>query len=156
MMKLVTVRDDTGAPTGAIRMGSSLSVAVSFACDAGTICPGLGVVLKHAHGVAIFMVNEELVGGYSLENRVESGTIICALDNPPLLPGGYSFDLYLGDTSGANDVFDVISDAISFDVQGADVFGTGQLPAPQTSLIYWPARFAFTNGAIQEHEGRTD
>ena len=156
MMKVVTVRDDTGAPTGAIRMGSSLSVAVSFACDAGAILPGLGVVLKNAHGVAIFMVNNGFVGGYSLENRVECGTLICALDNPPLLPGRYSFDLYLGDTSGAHDVLDVVSDAISFDVQAADVFGTGQLPAPQSSLIYWPARFAFTNGAIQGHEGRTD
>jgi lipopolysaccharide transport system ATP-binding protein len=155
MMKVVTVRDDAGAPTGAIRMGSSLSVAVSFACDAGAILPGLGVVLRNAHGVAIFIVNEALVGGYSLENRVESGTVICALDNPPLLPGRYSFDLYLSDTSGAHDVFDAVSDAISFDVQAADVFGTGQLPA-QSSLIYWPARFAFTNGAIQGHEGRTD
>lgn len=154
MMKVVTVCDDTGAPAGAIRMGSSLSVAVSFACDAGPILPGLGVVLRNAHGVAIFIVNEALVGGYSLENRVESGTVICALDNPPLLPGRYSFDLYLSDT-GAHDVFDVISDAISFDVQAADVFGTGQLPA-QNSLIYWPARFAFTNGAIQGHEGRAD
>lgn len=154
MMKVVTVCDDTGAPAGAIRMGSSLSVAVSFACDAGAILPGLGVVLRNAHGVAIFIVNEALVGGYSLENRVESGTVICALDNPPLLPGRYSFDLYLSDT-GAHDVFDVISDAISFDVQAADVFGTGQLPA-QNSLIYWPARFAFTNGAIQGHEGRAD
>jgi lipopolysaccharide transport system ATP-binding protein len=156
IMKAVTLHDDTGVPVGAIRMGSSLSVAVSFACDAGAILPGLGVVLKNAHGVAIFMVHEGLVGGYSIQNRVESGTVICALDNPPLLPGRYSFDLYLGDSSGVLDVFDVISDAISFDVQAADVFGTGQLPAPQNSLIYWPARFAFTNGAIQGHEGRTD
>jgi len=152
MMNMVTLRDDTGAPTGAIRMGSSLSVAVSFACDAGPILPGLGVVLKNAHGVAIFTVTEGLVGGNSVENRVASGIVSCALDNPPLLPGRYSFDLYLGDTSGARDVLDVVSDAISFEVQAADVFGTGQVPAPHNSLIYWPARFAFTNGATQRDE----
>jgi lipopolysaccharide transport system ATP-binding protein len=151
LMKVATVRDDTGAPTGAIRMGSSLSVAVSFACDAGGIVPGLGVVLKNAHGVAIFTVHEGLVGGNLVDHRVECGTLICELDNLPLLPGRYSFDLYLGDTSGAHSS-DVVSDAISFEVQPADVFGTGQLPAPQGSLIYWPARFAFTNGAIQGHE----
>ena len=156
MLKVVTLCDDTGAPTGAIRMGSSLSVAVSFASDAGPIFPGLGVVLKNAHGVAIFMVTDGLVGGNSLKNRVGCGTVICALDNPPLLPGRYSFDLYLGDDSGARDVLDVISDAISFEVEAADVFGTGQLPVPHYSLIYWPARFAFTNGAIQAHEGGQD
>jgi lipopolysaccharide transport system ATP-binding protein len=153
MMKVVTLCDDTGAPTGAIRMGSSLSVAVSFACDAGPILPGLAVVLKNAHGAAIFTVTEKLVGGNSLEHRVGCGTMTCALDNPPLLPGKYSFDLYLGDASGGRDVTDVVSDAISFEVQAADVFGTGQVPEPHGSLIYWPARFGFTNGAIQGHEG---
>lgn len=156
MMKVVTLRDDSGAPTGAIRMGSSLLVAVSFTCDAGPILPGLAVVLKNAHGVAIFAVHEKLDGGYSVENRVGSGTVICALDHPPLLPGKYSFDLYLGDTSGALGVLDVVSDAISFEVQAADVFGTGQIPGPNNSLIYWPARFSLKNGTIQGHEERTD
>ena len=127
-------------------------MAVSFVSDAGPILPGLGVVLKNAHGVAIFAVNEQLVGGNSLERRVGSGTVICEFDNPPLLPGKYSFDLYLGDTSG-RDMLDVVSDAISFEVQAADVFGTGQVPTPHNSLIYWPARFVFTNGAIQGDEG---
>jgi lipopolysaccharide transport system ATP-binding protein len=155
LMKVVTLSDDSGTPTGAIRMGSSLSVAVTFTCDAGPILPGLGVVLKNAHGVAIFAVNEKLVGGDLLENRVVCGTVICELDNPPLLPGKYSFDLYLGDTSG-RDILDVVSDAISFEVQAADVFGTGQLPAFDSSLIYWPARFAIRNGTIQGHEEPTD
>jgi len=148
MMTIVTLRDDTGTPTGAIRMGSSLSVSVSFASDC-PILPGLGVVLKNAHGVAIFGVNNGF-GGYHPEKRLGNGTMICTLDRPPLLPGTYSLDLYLGDDSKRGDDLDVICDAISFEVHPADVFGTGRLPAAGTSLIYWPAKFALANGEAQE------
>jgi hypothetical protein len=102
----------------------------------------LPVMLWCQVGTSIEEANNGFVGGYSLENRVECGTVICALDNPPLLPERNSFDMYLGDTSGAHDVFDVVLRRIFFEVQAADVFGTGQLPAPQSSPMYWPARLA--------------
>jgi len=144
MMTGVTLRDDHNAPVAAIRMGSSISVSVAFACQTNPIIPVIGIVIKNSHGVAICGVNNKFIGGYRFEKRVPAGNISCTLDHPPLLPGSYSLDLYLGDA--AHDV-DVVYDAISFEVQPADVFGTGQLPPPGTSLIYWPARFALANGA---------
>jgi lipopolysaccharide transport system ATP-binding protein len=146
LMTVVTLRDDTGSPTGVIRMGSSLEIAVSFASDC-PIFPGIYIVLKNAHGVSIFGVDNGINGDYFLERRVDRGTLVCTLDSPPLLPGTYSLDLYLGDTAKRGDDFDVICDAISFEVQPADVFGTGHLPPPG-NVIYWPAKFALANGAL--------
>jgi lipopolysaccharide transport system ATP-binding protein len=143
IMTAVNLRGDDGSPAAAFRMGSSVSVSVSFCCDSNPIVPVIGIVIKNAHGLAILGVNNKFIGGYRFEGRVGSGTISCKIDRPPLLPGKYSLDLYLGD--GSHDV-DVIYDSISFEVQAADVFGTGQLPPPGTSLIYWPAQFALTNG----------
>lgn len=142
MMTSVTLRDGNNAPVGAIRMGSSISVSVSFTCDSNPILPVIGLVVKNVHGLAIFCVNNKFIGGYRFEKRVGFGTISCTIDNLPLLPGKYSFDVYLGD--GPHDV-DVVYDAISFEVQPADVFGTGHLPPSGVSLIYWPASFALTN-----------
>jgi lipopolysaccharide transport system ATP-binding protein len=139
IMTSVTLRDDRDTPVGAIRMGSSLALSVSFTCERRPIIPVIGVVLKNAHGVAILGVNNKFIGGYHFEKRILSGNISCQLEHPPLLPGHYSIDLYLGD--GAEDV-DVVYDAISLEVQPADVFGTGQLPPSGSGVIYWPAKFA--------------
>jgi hypothetical protein len=129
-------------------MGESLSVSVAFVCDSNPIIPVLGLVIKNSHGVAIFGVNNKFIGGYRFEKRITAGVISCRLDDLPLLPGRYSLDIYLGD--GLQDV-DVIIDAISVEVLSADVFGTGQLPPAGTSLIFWPASFALTNGSASEY-----
>ena len=146
-MTSVTLRDDRDTPVGAVRMGSSLAVSVSFTCKSKPIIPVLGLVLKNAHSVAILGVNNKFIGGYYFEKRILSGSISCQLEHPPLLPGHYSVDLYLGD--GAEDV-DVVYDAISLEVQPADVFGTGQLPPSGSGVIYWPAKFALAiaNGNV--------
>jgi lipopolysaccharide transport system ATP-binding protein len=152
MMTGITLRNGDNVLAAAFRMGAaSLSVSVSFAAESRAILPVIGIVVKNAHGFAIVGVNNKFIGGYRFENRVRSGTISCMVDSPPLLPGKYSLDVYLGD--GAQDV-DVVYDAISFEVQPADVFGTGQLPPPGTSLIYWPARFALANGVPGEPSAR--
>ena len=36
---------------------------------------------------------------------------------------------------------DVISEAISFDLSAADVFGSGRLPPTTAGPIFWPATF---------------
>jgi lipopolysaccharide transport system ATP-binding protein len=146
IMTAVELRDRSETATGAIRMGGSLSVSVSFACDSRPITPVIGLVLKNSHGVALFGVNNKFIGGYRFDRRVAAGVISCTLNDLPLLPGRYSLDLYLND--GAQDV-DVIYDAISLEVTPADVFGTGQLPPAGTGFIYWPASFALTNGCAQ-------
>ena len=147
MMTRVTLRDEKNSPVGSIRMGSSFSVSVSFSSPTSPIVPVIGMVLKNSHGVAICNVNNKFISGYHFETRRQSGTISCTLDHPPLLPGTYSLDLFLGD--GPQDV-DVVFDAISFEVQPANLFGSGQLPQPGTCLIYWPARFALATGAADE------
>jgi len=76
--------------------------------------------------------------------------IACSFDRLPLLPGRYAIDLSLGD--GFREL-DVVNDAITFEVLPADVFGTGKLPPPGSAVVFWPARFAITNG-IQVKEAR--
>lgn len=83
MMTAVTLRNSNDTPAEAIRMGSSISVAVSFACDSSPIIPVIGLVVKNAHGLAIFSVNNKFIGGYRFEKRVGSGTISCTIDDLP-------------------------------------------------------------------------
>jgi len=149
LMTSVSLHDTADVPSAAIRMGTSLSIAVSFSCSSNPIAPVLGIVLKNAHGVSILGVNNRFIGGYHFEQRLAHGIIRCTLDSPPLLPGTYSLDLYLND--GSQDL-DIIHDAIFFDVLPADIFGTGQLPPAGTGVIYWPASFAVFEGIHAEEQ----
>ena len=109
MMTRVEVVAEEGQPPGLVRMGETLSVAVSFSCPMNPISPVLGVVVKSAHGAAIFGINNKFVGGFHVAERVVSGTITAFIENLPLMPGTYLLDLWLND--GVQDL-DVISDAI--------------------------------------------
>lgn len=136
-MTSVTLASGGVEPASYVRMGSTLSVKVSFASKR-QISPVLGVVIKNSRNLAILGVNNKIIQGYRFDQHVSSGIITCSFGNIPLLPESYSLDLYLGD--GPRDI-DVVHDAISIDVLTADVFGTGQLPPPGTAVVCWPASF---------------
>ena len=65
-------------------------------------------------------------------------TIAATFAALPLMPGTYFVDLWLGDEFTD---YDVVHEAASFDVQPADVFGSGKLPPAFAGPIAWPARF---------------
>jgi hypothetical protein len=46
-------------------------------------------------------------------------------------------------TGGTN--FDVVNDAIQFEVQPSDVFRTGKLPPLIAGNVFWPASWTITN-----------
>jgi hypothetical protein len=56
------------------------------------------------------------------------------------MPGTYSADLFLGD---AYRDYDVVHDAISFEVVAADVFGSGRLPDANCGSVFWPASWTY-------------
>jgi len=64
--------------------------------------------------------------------------ITCRFDSPPLMPGKYYLDLYLGDMVGDRDI---VKDAISFEVFACDVFGTGKLPVAALGPFLMPAQW---------------
>jgi lipopolysaccharide transport system ATP-binding protein len=149
MMTAVKLADNEA---GALRMGGSLSVAVSFLSETRSIRPVLGLVVRTAIGAPIFTVNNKFIAGYGFDKAERSGTIVCTIDSVPLMPGTYSIDLYFGDL--AQD-YDIVEDALAFEVLPSDVFGTGKLPLPHCGPVFTSARFALQQrepeeaGAIQ-------
>lgn len=142
IMTMVTLSEGNGDFSAAFKMGGRLTVSVSFDSERA-FTPVLNVTVKNMHGLAIIRANNQFIGGFNFDQRRNSGTITCTFDKLPLLPGRYAIDLSLGD--GFRDL-DVVNDAITFEVLPADVFGTGKLPPPGSAVVFWPARFAMTNG----------
>ncbi len=143
-MLMETARLSSGGQDGVsfIQMGQPLTIAVSFDCkEESSLRPVVGVVIKDKYDVSMFGVNNRIIPGYVYSTAVSKGTISCHFDKMPLMPGSYSIDLYIGEEQTDQDL-DIIFDAIRFDVEAADVFGSGKIPPPLCGNIFVPATFS--------------
>jgi lipopolysaccharide transport system ATP-binding protein len=106
----------------------------------------LAIGIKSVHGVPIFNVSDRDAQRLASCAPAAHGTVICEIPEIPLLPGNYVADLSLGDAGGD---FDVISDAISFEVLPADLLGTGRLPSPALGPIFCRANWRLEPGEFE-------
>ena len=126
-------------------MGSSLSVQIDFDTGEHPFCPVLGVVIKTNVGVPLFGVNNRFIPGYEFGKVQANATITCRIPDLPLMPGIYLIDLYLGNER--RDI-DVVPEAASFEVEPADVFGSGKLPPKAAGPLCWPATWELQASSI--------
>jgi lipopolysaccharide transport system ATP-binding protein len=137
IMRKVILKNADSEPATSFPMGGSVCVEVEF--DAPShLSPVLGIVVKTDTRASVFGIDNRIIDGFHFE-KVQRGTIVCQIDNLPLMPGRYSIDLYFGDRHSS---IDRIEDAISFSIVSADVFGTGKLPPRRCGAFYWPAKWA--------------
>jgi hypothetical protein len=120
-----------------IRMGSPLSIVVTYSHDR-PVRPLLGVAVKTIYGAPVFCVSDRYCEHLADSAPWRSGRVICTIDDLRLMPGTYSIDLYLGE---AAEDFDIVFEAISFEVVAADLNGTGRLPHSSLGPIFCSARF---------------
>jgi hypothetical protein len=64
------------------------------------------------------------------------------LNDLPLRPGRYYVDLFFGNE---HEDFDIVTDALSFEIIPGDFFGSGKLPQASAGPILWPATFSATS-----------
>jgi lipopolysaccharide transport system ATP-binding protein len=136
VMTEVMLGNESSSPAISVRMGSQLSINVAFDSTGLPISPVLGVVIKTAFGSSVFGVNNRFIPGFEFTQGAERARITCTINRLPLMPGTYWIDLYFGDEH--HDI-DVIMDAISFEVEQSDVYGSGKLPPTGSGPIYMNA-----------------
>jgi lipopolysaccharide transport system ATP-binding protein len=146
-MTAVELRDRDGRRVSAVRIAETLTVRVRFTSTDG-LKPVLGIVVKTLTGQPIFTINNRFVPAAPVAQPMKADTIDLTIDELPLVPGSYFIDLYLGDEYVDHDI---VYEAISVEVQEADVFGTGKLPPQGVGPVIVPARFriADANEAVE-------
>jgi lipopolysaccharide transport system ATP-binding protein len=138
-MRLLSEGD---GPTDVVRMGAPFRATVEFSAP-HPIRPILGITLKTAEGMPLFGVSNRWTNQGVNRQPVPGGTVTCAFERLPLMPGTYLIDLYFGDFGDPSRDLDIIRDAISFEVVPADLLGTGMLPRPVDGPVFWPATWTF-------------
>ncbi len=135
LMKALSLFSESRDPAGTVRMGSPLSVQVAFSSPQ-PIRPILGVIVKTGQGAPIFGVSNRWTYQGVDASPVIEGTIACNFEGLPLNPGTYLLDLYFGEFADLTRDLDIVTDAISFEVFAADVYGTGLLPPQFTGPVF--------------------
>ena len=148
IMSSVTLSSGKRSCVSSIRTGSSLSINVAFDSHGSPIQPVLGVMIKTDLGAPIFRVDNRIIPGFDLEKVEAPATISCHLADLPLMPGTYLVDLALGNESRD---LDVVQDAISFEIEPGDVFGSGKLPPTTSGPICWFATWGLQTNEMK-HE----
>jgi len=153
--------------TGAIRfVGASLEqsdgqAVLAFRCGAEaalvlTIENRTSSTIRNLHislgidnemGQRVALLDTELTG--TVMPFVDPGRrdVRVAIRKIPLIPGRYRLTMY---SSINGDVMDWIKDAIMFDVEAGDFYGTGRLPPPGQCLFLTEFDFTFDRGSRKE------
>jgi lipopolysaccharide transport system ATP-binding protein len=140
-MTRATLSDQSGLPSARALMGTDLRITVDFESAEFLDNITYGLVVKNQYSAPIFGVNNLVIPSPPLPHPVRLGSIHCTLPKLPLMPGRYMVDFYFG-SHGHN--FDVIYNAVEFEVDPKDVFQSGRLPPTLAGDVFWPATWEFT------------
>lgn len=132
-----------GQPANTFAIGDSMTVSVGFSMPAGSRlrAPCLGVVIKNSLHAPVAAVNMRMTGSVTVL-PMSSGVISCELEHPPLAPGRYTIDVWLGDST---EDLDHVQDCVVFDVEATDYYGSGVPPFDNLgNLVLRPKWFTRT------------
>ncbi len=137
--------DSAGRPQSFFPLGADVQVEMTFATPPETPLqqPVLGVTINHAGFGPLGTVNMRMTGFDEYEGPYATGTMRCLLPRFAFLPGHYTVDLWLGDGPGDSDV---VYQYLSFDIENADVYGTGKTPFADFGVAFFHAQWELTAG----------
>jgi len=118
------------------RMGDSIMVRLHYVNrihkDIKRIL--VGITIKNQMGIRLFIQHNKLSGD-KITLNADGGVLACTLPGLPLIAGRYYITYsFLEHEALGGDYIDSIENAVSFDVEEADYFGTGELPHPEHGL----------------------
>jgi len=134
IIQRVRVLNDEGVEATSISCGGKFTIEVEFETENNVSIaePVLGIVVNHGTLGTVMGVNTRMTGFRDVV-PAKAGMFACHLGDLPLLPGNYTVDVWFGD--GIKDV-DQAPEAVSFEVEATDVYGTGHTPFGKMGTIF--------------------
>jgi hypothetical protein len=120
-------------------MGDRIAFEVHFRAVVPIQSPHIGFVIHAQDGTNVLGANTIYQPRLALPTAVYAGTIRCDLGCVPLMAGPYTVSLWFG--SGNSISHHVEQDALQFTIHEKDIWGSGFLPFPKSSHLWWPTDF---------------
>ncbi|MFM1998079.1 MAG: hypothetical protein RL204_26 [Bacteroidota bacterium] len=133
IIKRIWIENDKGEVVSNLMMGESFSVKFYFESPEPISNMLVGFGIENELGYRVSSLNNEIAGtgAYSLLN---SGTATLQVENPNFIEGDYFISVSI--VSNQNEWVDYIEQAYSFNIQEADVYGTGKLISSAQGIVY--------------------
>jgi len=131
LFRRVTLLDQDDHPTSSVLLGGSLTVDLEFSRIPQRSETGILLEFCDQFGTPLARANSRV------QSKIDFSTaprhqVRCTLENIRFLPGAYSLNVALDD---ASDYLDRIEGAIMFNVEPADIYGTGRLPSIRNGIF---------------------
>ncbi len=151
LIQSVRTIDAEGNECGQFLLGSDIGIEMAF--DVGKYpalaAPVMGVVISHPTLGVIGGVNTRMTGFSPDEGPYSRGVMRCRLEQTPLLQGTYSVDVWLGDGTGD---LDTVAGLAQFEIEAADVYGTGASPFRHLGTVFLRARWEMDPSAVEQSD----
>ncbi len=145
LLQRVRLMDAEGREKNIFRSGETMLVELVVRPEGMLDSPQLGIGVNDGLGQRLFSlvtyVQEE-----PLPRMTGDCTVICQIDELPLPVGRYTLSLSAG-TYG-NLFMDHVADAVAFDVEAGDFFGTGKILPPRLGLTLVRSRWRVVNHRV--------
>lgn len=121
-----------------IRMGDPLTIVTRFQHVSSIHQMRFGIAIEDHTGQRILNFSPSHQDPELIHNALQKGTIDCAIESLPLVPGTYYITIILAHSFGD---LDRIDRAVELVVEPSDVFGTGKAPSRQHGIFYLDAHW---------------
>lgn len=128
------IENGEGARGGLIRMGEPMTIVLVFKSSRRIKAPGIGFGIENYEGRRIFSFSNYISPSKDIRDSVAEGVVRCTIPRLPLLNGSYSVTISL--VERRTELVDMIEKAIDFDVEVADVYGSGIIPEKSQGMIF--------------------
>lgn len=135
-----SVIDVEGNPVQQINMGQPFGIQVEFKSPWPLSDPILGIRINTTLGITVLGVTNHMQRKEPLCSGKKEGIIKVIFDQSCLNQGTYYITLTLSSDSVAHHR---VADILSFHVNQQDIFGTGQIPTPNQSMIIAEGKWSF-------------
>jgi lipopolysaccharide transport system ATP-binding protein len=134
----IRLGDGGGRDTRTLRTGEGLSIELEVRAQEPIRHPWIGIQIRTAMSQLVFhCANRE--AGYELPPLEGTTRVRCIIPTLNLLPGRYRIDLILADMQ--HNRYDEVYTAAEFDVEVADVLGSGMPMDREFGMVYFRSRW---------------
>jgi lipopolysaccharide transport system ATP-binding protein len=123
-----------GGEPGGIRAGDDIEITLDYVSHEKILRPTFSISIHSAMAVPIFCINTTDLN-YEIDRIDRDGTIKLNITRANLMPGRYLVHIAAGDSVHATR-YDHIVDAAEFEIQLADVYGSGRLDAASWTTVF--------------------
>jgi lipopolysaccharide transport system ATP-binding protein len=149
----IELRDSSGQAIGSARSGQDIDFWLFFENHSAESHPRLNVRIKVTTGLGlpVFTQSNQL-NGVSYGDLPVAGAFVCRIPRLPLAESVYRVDYSVISEYRHGEVFDALSNALEFHVEGGDFYGSGKTPPANAGHLLLEARWRLEANASIRHD----